>query len=339
MKRVSIMVACAAAVAGMVAGCDWDTSSKNNASWSDSYNWVNFSGTYRSASGGILVSSYTPASGTTTTTTTSSKGGSSSSTNTTIKTVTKKESGGTLPAKALSASGAVSRTPIKPGSVTIKVGSDITLADDGNGALSGSGGTGTVSYDAGTWTFTLADVQWSSLSRKITVSYAYTVTSKGASTGSDDSGSNSSEKSDTTTTTTTTTDDGRRSGASGRAIYAFVVVQQGQNLTITDNNGGSYKGRIGELRSASGATPESSRNLLPKDGDTVVATFNCKGMSAAGMSVTISGTFQGTVSSGVFTGRTMQGTWLEAGGKAGDINGTTVSVAIPTTTEETTTEE
>ena len=344
MKRVCIMVLSAAAAIGLTAGCEWETSGKGN-SWSDSYNWANFSGTYRSASGGILVSAYTKTSTTSTTTTTTSEGGSNTSTNTTIKTVTKTESGGTLPAKSLSASGTLSQTPIKPGSVTIKIGSDISLADNGAGALSGSGGTGTVSYDAGTWTFTLADVQWSALSRKITVSYAYTITSKGKSTSSGDSGSDSKEKSSTTTTTTTTNDEGKNAGSSGRAIYSFVVVQQGQNLTITDNNGATYTGRIGEMRSTSGATPETSKataeggKVLPKDGDTIVATFNCKGVSAAGMSVTITGTFQGTVASGVFTGRTMQGTWIEAGGKTGDINGTTVAVAIPTTETTTTTTE
>lgn len=299
MKRVLSMVAFAAAVAGLVAGCEWDTSRKNNASWSDSYNWVNFSGTYRGTSGGMLVTDYT--------TTPSTPG----STNT----FTYSEKGGKLAAKTLAASGVTKYKSIVPGSVTIRVGSDIALADNGEGALSGSGGTGTVSYTGGTWSFQLDDTQWSASARSIQVDYSYTVSNEGSAGGN------------------------AKSGVSGRSIYSYVVVQQGQNLTITDNNGAQYKGRIGELRSTSGTTPANSKEtsaggiVLPKDGDTIVATFNCKGSSTAGKVVTITGTFQGTVAAGVFTGRTMQGTWIESGGKTGDINGSAASIAIPTSTE------
>ena len=331
MKRLCGVLACAVAAIGLVAGCEWETSGDGN-SWSDAYNWVNFSGTYRSASGGVLVTSYTKNPGTTTTTTT----GTDSKSKSYVKSTT--ESGGTLAAATTAASGKTKKTPVMPGSLTIQIGDDISLADDGSGALSGTGGSGTVSYNAGTWTFTLADTQWSPLSRKITVSYSYSGTINGDG-GSDDGQQN------TTTTTTTTTASVAGSGASGRAIHSFVVAQQGQNLTITDNNGARYTGRLGEMRSTSGATSATSKStagggkVLPADGDTIVATFNCKGTSAAGKSVTITGTFQGTVAASVFTGRTMQGTWIEAGGKTGDINGTAASVTIPTTTvttEETT---
>ena len=176
------------------------------------------------------------------------------------------------------------------------------------GSAAGSAGTGTVSYEGGTWSFTLKDTQAKTYGRSIMVSYAYLVSNGGSSSGA-------------------------KSGSSGKAIYSFVVVQQGEKLTITDNNGAAYKGRIGELRSTSGVT---STNSLPRDGDVIVATFSSSGTSAAGKQVTITGTFQGNVASSVFTGRTMQGTWIEAGGKTGDINGTTTSVAIaPTVTEST----
>jgi hypothetical protein len=342
MKRLCGVLACAVAAIGLVAGCEWESSSDGN-SWSDSYNWVNFSGTYRNASGGILVSAYTQSSGTTTTTTTTSTGETSTKTNSTstVKTSTK-ESGGTLAAKALEASGSTSHKPVVPGSVVIQIGDDVSLADDGNGALAGSGGSGTVSYESGAWTFSLQTTQWSELSRKITVSYSYTTTSS-----TDDGKQDTSTDEGSKTTTTTTTQPTTKAGSSGKAIYSFVVAQQGQHLTITDNNGAQYTGRLGELRSTSGATSGNSKStaeggkVLPKDGDTIVATFNCKGTSAAGMSVTITGTFQGTVAASVFTGRTMQGTWIEAGGKTGDINGTANSVAItttPATTDETTTD-
>lgn len=293
MKRIFTIALCAVAAAGLLAGCEWSTSSEHNDSWSDSYNWVNFSGTYRSASGGMLVTDYT----------------STPSTPGATNTYTSTESGGSLAAGSLSASGKASKHPIVPKSFTIQVGSDVTLADnDGTGTLSGSGGTGTVSYDAGTWSFTLADTQWASWKRNITIAYAYQVGNSGSSSGT-------------------------KSGSSGKAIYSFVVAQQGEKLTITDNNGAAYKGRIGELRSTSGVT---STNTMPRDGDVIVATFSTSGTSAAGKQVTITGTFQGNVASSVFTGRTMQGTWIEAGGKTGDINGTTTSVAIaPTASTET----
>lgn len=297
MKRISTIALCAVAAAALLSGCEWSTSSEHNTSWNDSYNWVNFSGTYRSAAGGMLVTDYT----------------STPSTPGATNTYTATESGGVLAGGSLSASGKVSKHPVVPGSLTIQIGSDVSLADDGNGVLSGSGGSGTISYAGGTWSFKLDDTQWASGRRSITIQYAYQVGNGGSASGA-------------------------KSGSSGKAIYSFVVVQQGQKLTITDNNGAAYKGRIGELRSTSGVT---STNTMPRDGDVIVATFSTEGTSAAGMKVTITGTFQGNVSAGVFTGRTMQGTWIEAGGKTGDINGTTTSVAIPvaaaTETTETTT--
>ena len=298
MKRIFTIALCAVAAAGLLAGCEWSTSSEHNSSWNDSYNWVNFSGTYRSAAGGMLVTDYT----------------STPSTPGSTNTYTSTESGGSLAGGSLSASGKVGKHPVVPGSMTIQIGSDVSLSDDGSGTLTGAGGSGTVSYDGGTWSFTLADTQWSSRKRGIEISYAYLVSNGGSASGA-------------------------RSGSSGKAIYSFVVVQQGEKLTITDNNGAAYKGRIGELRSTSGVNPTNS---MPRDGDVIVATFSTSGTSAAGKQVTITGTFQGNVASSVFTGRTMQGTWIEAGGKTGDINGTTTSVAIaPTATEttETTTAE
>jgi hypothetical protein len=289
------MVLGAAAAVALVAGCEWDTAGKSD-SWSDSYNWVNFSGTYRNAQNDILVSDYTK---------TKSTEGSTNS-------VSVSETGGVLAGKALAASGVVAHKPIDAGSFAVRIGSDVTLTDNGSGVLSGSGGSGAVSYTGGTWSFQLADTQWSVLSRAISLDYSYTVAKAGEAGGES------------------------RAGSTGRAIYSFVVEQQGQNLTITDSNGATYKGRIGTLRSTSGGTPETAKatadggKVLPKDGDTVVATFNCKGVSAAGMSVTITGTFSGTVAANVFTGRTMQGTWIEAGGRTGDINGTTVAVTIQT---------
>lgn len=402
MKRVCSMVSGAVAVIGLaatiglVAGCEWESSGDGN-SWSDAFNWVNFSGTYRSSTSGILVSAYTQKVSTTVTTSTSTKANSSgessnsssgnsssqnsssgnnssqnnssSETSDAIQTTTNtcSEAAGTLVAKTVVAGGTLKHRPIVPRSVIIRVGSDVMLSDNGSGELSGSGAKGTVSYDGGGWRIELPDTLWSTTARAITADYAYTVTTRGPEGKSDSSdgsssssgknnestsGSNRTSTSESsngnnTTSTTTTVDDGKRPGSSGGAIYSLIVVQQGQNLTITDNNGGTYKGRIGTLRSSSGATPENSNStdnggkVLPKNGDTIVATFNCKGTSAAGMSVTITGTLSGTVSSrssvdpGIFINRQMQGTWIEAGGKTGDINGTTDSIEIPKTEDAT----
>ena len=386
MKRVCSMVSGAVAVIGLaaaiglVAGCEWESSGDGN-SWSDAFNWVNFSGTYRSSTSGILVSAYTQKTSTTVTTSTSTKannsGNSSSSSNSSnssssqnnsssettdaVQTTTNtcSEAAGTLAAKHVVAGGTLKHRPIVPGTLVLRLGSDVVVSDNGSGALSGSGAKGTISYEGGGWSVELPDTLWSTSARAITANYAYTVTTRGPSGQSDSSdgrssssGSSSSSTSESsngnnTTSTTTTVDDGKRAGSTGGAIYSLIVVQEGQNLTITDNNGGTYKGRIGTLRSSSGATPENSNStsnggkVLPKNGDTIVATFNCKGTSAAGMSATITGTLSGTVSTssstapGVFLGRTMQGTWIEAGGKTGDINGTTDSIAIPKTEDAT----
>ena len=58
MKRMALIGVCVAAAALGLAGCDWDTGSDAD-HWNSDYNWVNFSGTYRSAAGGLLVTDYT----------------------------------------------------------------------------------------------------------------------------------------------------------------------------------------------------------------------------------------------------------------------------------------
>lgn len=300
MKRILGIAMCAVVAAGLMAGCEWSTSSEHNSSWNDSYNWVNFSGTYRSAAGGMLVTDYT----------------STPSTPGSTNTYTTTESAGSLGTGNIQATGKASKHPIVPKSFTVSIGSDVALSDNGEGVLSdGGGSSGTVSYEGGQWTIKLADTQAKMYNRNITISYAYQVGNSGSSSGA-------------------------KSGSSGKAIYSFVVAQQGEKLTITDNNGAAYKGHISNLRSTSGV---ASTNSMPRDGDVIVASFSTSGTSAAGKQVTITGTFQGSVAASVFTGRTMQGTWIEAGGKTGDINGTTTSVAISaaaaTTETETTTAE
>lgn len=380
MKRVLSMALCAVAAAALLTGCEWSSSSEYNESWNESFNWVNFSGTYRSTSGDMLVTDYTmptntpgktnnfnttesggilPAGGTAGSGSTKKKplipgsfslvigdvmladnsagalegtGGSGSvsysagtwsfklekGSTATYETVSTSESGGVLKGDKMSAKGSTGHKPIVAGSLQISVGDDVTFSDDGNGGLSG-GGSGKVSYDGGTWSFELADKYWSASDRSISVSYAYE--KKISDEGEDREIIVRYGYEDSTEGVTGTV----KSGSTGKAIYALVVAQQGQNLTITDNNGAKYTGRITKLQSISGVNPTNS---LPRDLDTIYASFSTQGTSAAGKKVTIAGTFQGTVKNSVFTDRTMQATWVESGGKTGDIRGTTGAISI-----------
>lgn len=148
------------------------------------------------------------------------------------------------------------------------------------------------------------------------------------------------------------------SGASRFRIVSFTLFQQGQHLTITDNNGATYTGLIKKMHSASGyqntditqvgADEEGNdksakytyqESPLPTAGDTIVASFECSGYSRAGLSVKIIGTLQGQVVLGisyatdteaarVFDGRSMDGTWIELGGKTGNIHGLAASIPV-----------
>lgn len=311
MKRFALVGIGIALVAISITGCSWDTGS-DAASWSSSYNWVSFSGVYRSAAGGLLVTDYTTTPGV------------PGSTNT-IEVADEAQPNFT-PGQTVFF-GALKNGNIVPGSVGITLGSTEgvvwdSLSDDGNGVLSGAQGAGTISYVSGSWTYKLNDgLSGPVFAGVVRANYSYQVSNSG-STGS-----------------------GARPGSTGK-IYSFSLVHQGQNLTLTDNNGAVYSGNISEIRSASGAQNtditqvgdnESANDTgkytyyespLPEDGDKIIATFEVSGVSAAAMSVRIVGTLQGSVAAGVFTGRTLNGTWIEIGGKTGDINGQTTSIPI-----------
>lgn len=293
MKRLAWIGLGVVALALGVAGCSWETGG-DATSWSSDYNWVNFSGLYRSAAGGLLVTDYT---------TTPSTPGS-----TNVLSVTK-EAQGSYAALQTTFSGKLKNGNIVPGSANLAFGAWDSAQDDGNRMLVGSLGQGTIDYVSGTWTYkTSSSLVAPTAGGDIKASYSYKVSNSG-------------------------TGGGARPGSTGY-IYTFSVVQQGEHLTLTDNNGAAYTGYIGEFRSASGTerTDEADK-FMPVDGDTIIASFQCSGTSRAGVQVKIVGSFQGTVASGVFTGRTLTGTWIEAGGKSGDINGQTTSVTISAPTD------
>ncbi len=220
------------------------------------------------------------------------------STNTVTETIGKTAAGKPVYA------GTFGRTPVIASTVQITVGS-IVVTDDGSGALAGGGVTGTIIYATGAWSIDLSPVD---RSNELTIRATYQYEAAG-----------------TPNTPSGTT------GVSGRPIFALNVDQQGNNLTISDNNGATYTGKIGSLRDVSGGslnTPNSSGTLSGE----VIADFRASGVSAAGVKVTIVGTLQATAATATdattgattttVSGRKMLGTWIEPNGRTGDINGT-----------------
>jgi len=317
MKRFALLGIGIALVAVCITGCSWETGSDAE-SWSSSYNWVNFSGVYRSAAGGLLVTDYT---------TTPSTPGSTNTVSVNNEPQPSFVVGQTVFRGNLK-NGHISRGSV---GITLADTSGVvwdSLSDDGNGVLTGGQGAGTIDYVGGSWTYNLnAGLSGPIFNGVVAADYSYDISNSGS------SGS------------------GAQPGSTGK-IYSFSLVHQGEHLTFTDNNGAVYVGNISEIRSASGAQntdigqvsgDETANDTslhakatyyespLPEDGDTMVASFEVSGVSAAAMSVRIVGTLQGTVAAGVFTGRTLNGTWIEVGGKTGDINGQTTSVPVVTT--------
>lgn len=286
MKLPSRMLVLSLAVT-LLMGCEggW-TSGGGVDSWSDAYNWVNFSGVYRGIDGGVLVTDYTATPGT--------------------PGVTNAVSGENIDTgdDGSMYSGSLNHESIVPGSVTIIAGG-YTLTDNGSGVLSGGGGSGTIGYGSGTWSIDMGSHIINS-GVAIYANYEYTVA------GSSGSGS-------------------AGSGTSGFTIYSFSVQQQGQTISIVDNKGCTYEGNFGSIRSTGGA--DQNNQATPATGDTVTGTFEASGVSAAGFEVKMVGTFQGVVgagSAGVFSlgNRQIFGTWIEEGGRTGDINGEASPITI-----------
>jgi len=316
------------AVGVALVGCEWGGSGDKN-SWNDSTSIANFSGSY-SGNGGYLVSDYS-----------SSSAGSGGST--TVVT------GGFIPPiQEISASfsgNSISFTtgfvPIKPGSITVAFadGAKGSVTDNGAGVLSGTylntipgshPANGTVVYENGQISIFFPDVLGLQGAR---VTVRYTV----------NSGSGA----------TTTTTSGSTPGSSGVSIYAFNVQQTGNKLSIIDNNGSVYSGSFGDVKTTGNLSAGSS-GAGAVNGDQVIAPFSAAGKSAAGVYVNLTGNFQGTVAgvstvteksgsstttktSFALTSRVILGTWIEDGGKTGDIKGvagtsSTITVSSSTST-------
>jgi len=275
----------------ILAGCDWSAGGGAD-SWSDRYKWVDFSGVYRGINGGVLITDYTATPGT--------------------PGVTNSVSGehiGTGDGSATTFSGVLDHHPVVVGTISITAGA-FTLTDpDGDGVLSGGGSSGTIDYGTGAWSIDLGGVPLGS-GEPIEASYQYPVS------GSAGSGAPGP-------------------GTSGATIYSFVVHQAGNTLEITDNNGATYEGSLGDV-STTGGVNQDSAVTTPAEGDQVVAQFTAEGISAAGLKVTMAGTFQGVVSKDeddnyYLSNRKMFGTWIEDGGRTGDINGEASPIPITVT--------
>lgn len=205
-------------------------------------------------------------------------------------------------------SGVLRHENVQPGSIEITTGV-FTLTDpEGDGTLSGSGKVGTIDYGTGAWSIDLLG-EYPPAGTAIVGTYLYKKEGSGGAGGAN-------------------------AGSSGVTIYSFTVQQEGQNLSIVDNNGSTYSGSMGSIRSSGGVDQDDGTSAVV--GDQVIAQFTAHGTSKAGFSVNLAGTFQGTVSgsaSGTYlSNRRMIGTWIEQGGRTGDINGEAapLAVTIPT---------
>lgn len=129
MHRKNAFPAFAAALAALLAGCEW-TSTSSSDSWSGSYDAMNFAGTYRSSASLISSAGASTDEGATTEVPYSEKIGSVS---------------------GKSFSGKLGKTPVVPGSVVISTADGWSFHDDGAGSLldDSKNSVGSLSYSGG----------------------------------------------------------------------------------------------------------------------------------------------------------------------------------------------
>lgn len=280
-KYISVIAAC-----GMMAACDWSAGGEDNA-YNSRYNWVNFTGVYRPISGKYVVTDYSDG-------TPAAPGSPASSFQ-----VNTSETVATGTGSKTVFSGVVSHGTIVAGSFTIS-SSGFTLTDDGAGGLSGGGATGTIDYTTGTWSVDFGGFAPDAGS-SITASYSYT--------------------------TTTLAEPGTNAilpgpGTTQFELFSFAVSQSGEQITLVDNTGRTYKGKLGSIRTTGNASHDTvDDNPAATPGDIVFAIIDVSGVSPAGLNVRIAGNFQAVVGAGnTLTQKQLMGTWIEEGGRTGDIN-------------------
>lgn len=204
MKTTLIPISAATVCAVALVGCEWG-GVHSGESWNDAYSWANFTGTYK------LVSEI-PAE------TDSEVAGASSTSSATINDAKKF----TIAKGAGAASVSGLHTPITAGSLLVSCGS-WNFKDDGAGNLvyqgSGSGFSGSVSYAAGSFSLTFG----MPAPEKITGIANYTYTSK--------------------STATATSSSGKVTNVTSPIVW-LNVNQKGNLLTIEDNRGAIFSGKI-----------------------------------------------------------------------------------------------
>lgn len=100
-----------------------------------------------------------------------------------------------------------------------------------------------------------------------------------------------------------------------RNVNRFTVTQEGNQLTIVDDNGGVYRGNFGSVRTPTGESLDDVNRTTTLAGP-VVASFEVRGMLGR-TEITITGQF---TSGANMTARRIQGTWIEPH-MTGNING------------------
>ena len=289
--KALIGVATFGIVLALVTGCEWQAGGPNiNTSQGE----VQFSGLYSPAVAGMwLVSNY------------SNYGTNSPSTSTNTTTMNL----GTTVAGQVSYGGSLGAS-IVAGSLTITIDTLPGITDNGTGGLTGTGiSGGSINYQTGVFTFTLTAAPLAGLNMIATYQTATAASGITAEPG----------------------------GSS--VIDTFNVEQAGTSLRITDNNGSVYTGSLGAYVTLGTVNSNVSVNgVANTGGQTVSAQFEASGVSSAGMNVQMTGNFQAqnqqsvTIASDPYSTtnivviqnswtRTIRGTWLEEGGRTGNING------------------
>lgn len=270
MRGLKFVTGLAALVA--LCGCDW-SGTGDEGSWNDAYSWVNFTGAYRSPSGGTIVnqnsneaSTPTESGASTATASQSYKAGATSGT------LSNPPVAGSV---TITAKGSSTVTNPITGQIESSTSWSIDFNDDGSGSLVPSndtyGGTGSINYSTGNWSVTYKGVSPSS----VVASYAYAIQgSAGAST---------------------------KSSSANEMIYSFNVTQAGNKLSITDSNGVVYSGQITGANVPSNTTESGSVRM----------SFEASSGSAK-LIGTFSGDWSGTgtAGQGTLSNRLLEGTYV-----------------------------
>lgn len=303
-----------AALSAAVIGCDWTS---NTDDFNSRYNYVNFSGVYRGINGGLLVTDYSSEIDTPV-----SEGSVGSTNNVASETIAKGNGAST------SFSGFLDQNNILAGSLTISAAGYTFTDPEGDGTLAAQDGAfGNINYGSGQW-----DINFNGVAPgngvNIVASYKFVIEPE---QGNAQTGTGSGPLGNAT------------SGASGAEIYAFTVEHYGNRIRIVDNNGASYEGDFGDIRTTSGLNQDNQDDIAqqnaPLPGDTFIGSFTATGVSKAGKQVKMTGTFQGvveTTAEGTFVmgDRQMLGTWIETNGRTGNITGeaSPITIVVPQTT-------